>query len=171
MLPTPRSSGSTVHVLSVLMYGSETWTMLKSDVTKLQAFDMQNQRCILGIHWFDFIKNEEVSRISGPPPIDIVISQRRHSLFGHVRRMDSRAPAHQALHLAVSTVWLEPQGQTTTGEDHKDIRAIPGSSRSSPTTSPYLMPGQLQWIGRRGGRYDPTMVKCSREEYVTTQNE
>ena len=85
------------------MYGSETWTMLKSDVTKLQAFHMQNQRRILGIHWFDFIKNEEVSRISGLSPIDVVISQRRHSLFGHVRRMDSRAPVHQALHLAVST--------------------------------------------------------------------
>ena len=85
-------------VLSVLIYGSETWTMLKSDVTKLQSFHMQNQRRILGIHWFDFIKNEEVSRITGLSPIDVVISQRRHSLFGHVRRMDdSRAPAHQAL--------------------------------------------------------------------------
>jgi len=45
-------------------------------------------------------------------------------------------------------------GQTTTGEDHEDVRtipSIPGSSRSSSTTSPYLMPGLLQRIGRRGG--------------------
>ena len=36
------------------------------------------------------------------------------------------------------------RGQTTTGEDHEDVSAIPGSSRSSSTTSPYLMPGLLQ---------------------------
>jgi len=51
-------------------------------------------------------KNEEVSRISGLPPIDVVTSQRRHSLFGHVRRMDSRAtPCCQ------HTVWLEARQQ------------------------------------------------------------
>jgi len=32
---------------------------------------------------------------------DEAISRRRHSLFGHVRRMDQTAPAHQALHLSV----------------------------------------------------------------------
>ena len=56
----------------------------------------------------------EVSRISGLPPIDVVINQRRHSLFGHVRRMDSRAPAYQAIHLAVNsqhTLWFEARQQ------------------------------------------------------------
>jgi len=143
------------------MYGSETWTMLKSDVTKLQAFHMQNQRRILGIHWFDFIKNEEVSRISGLPPIDVVISQGRHSVWSceenwiHVRLLTKPYTLLSAHSVA--------RGQTTAGEGHEDIRAIPGSSRSSPTTSPYLMPGLLQRIGRHGGRYDPTMVKHSRE--------
>jgi len=31
------------------------------------------------------------------------ISRRRHSFFGHVKRMDQAAPAHQALHLSVTS--------------------------------------------------------------------
>ena len=61
----------------------------------------------------------DIPWISGLPPIDVVISQRRHSQFGRVRRMHSRAPAHQALHLAVSTQcgsrpdnnWRRPRGR------------------------------------------------------------
>jgi len=119
---------------------------------------MQNQRRSLGINWFDFIKNEEVSRISGLPPTDVVISQRRHSLFDHLRRMEfTCACSPSSTPCCQHTVWLEARQQV--GEDHEDVRAIPRSSRSSPTTSPYLMPGLLQRVGRCGGRYDPAMVK------------
>jgi len=36
-------------VLSSLLYVSETWTLLKADITKLEAFHVTNQRRILGI--------------------------------------------------------------------------------------------------------------------------
>ena len=39
-------------VLSVLLYCSESWTLLKADVDRLQAFHMRSLRRILGIHWF-----------------------------------------------------------------------------------------------------------------------
>ena len=39
-------------VISVLLYGSETWTLLKADKRRLEAFHMNCQRRILGIRWF-----------------------------------------------------------------------------------------------------------------------
>ena len=47
-------------VASVLLYCSETWTLLKADVGRLQAFHMRSLRRILGIRWFDHITNAEV---------------------------------------------------------------------------------------------------------------
>ena len=96
-------SACAANVLSVLLYASETWTLLKDSAVKLQGFLMMNQRRILGIHWYDFVRNEEVARLSELPPIINTISQRRHALFDHVRRMDQAAFAHQDLHLSVTT--------------------------------------------------------------------
>jgi len=53
--------------------------------------------------WYEFVTNVEVATISQLPSINEAISRRRHSLCGHVRRMDQAAPAHQALHLSVTS--------------------------------------------------------------------
>ena len=47
-------------VLSVLLYCAETWTLLKTDVNRLQAFHMRSLRRILGIRWFNHVTNLEV---------------------------------------------------------------------------------------------------------------
>jgi len=64
---------------------------------------MMNQRRILGILWYEFITNKEVATLSQLPSINEAMSWRRHSLFGHVRHMDQAAPAHQTVHLSVTT--------------------------------------------------------------------
>jgi len=79
-------------VLSSLLYAFETWTLLKAHIAKLEAFHMTNQRQILGIFWYEFFMNVEVDTLSQLPSINEATSQRRHSLFGHVRRMDQAAP-------------------------------------------------------------------------------
>jgi len=76
---------------------------LKADIAKLEAFHMMNQRRILGILWYEFVTNEEVATLSQLPSINEAISWRRHSLFGHVRRIDQAVPAHQALHFSVTS--------------------------------------------------------------------
>ena len=40
-------------VLPVLLYGSESWMLLREDGRRLQAFHMRCQCRILGIRWFD----------------------------------------------------------------------------------------------------------------------
>jgi len=90
-------------VLSSLLYAPETWTLLKADIAKLETFYMMNQRRILGIFWYEFVTNVEVATLSQLPSINEAISRMRHSLFGHVRRMDQAAPAHKAIHLSVTS--------------------------------------------------------------------
>ena len=87
----------------MLLYGSETWTSLKIDsqAPQTQACHMRCQRRILRISWTERVTNAEVSSLTGLPDITSVIAQRRHALFGHVRRLSSDTPAHKALHLAV----------------------------------------------------------------------
>jgi len=48
-------------VLSVLRCGCETWTILKSDKRKLEAFYMSCQRRIPRIRWFHLVTNAEVT--------------------------------------------------------------------------------------------------------------
>ena len=60
-------------VISVLLYGSETWTLLKADERRLEAFHMNCQQrilglCqqrILGIRWFHFVMNASVTSQTG----------------------------------------------------------------------------------------------------------
>jgi len=48
-------------VQSTLLHGADTWTILKADGKRLQAFHMQCQRRILGIRWSDFVTNATVA--------------------------------------------------------------------------------------------------------------
>ena len=74
-------------VISVLLYGSETWTPLKADERRLEAFHMNCQRRILGIRWFHFVTNASVASQTGEEGLAIRICRRRLSIFGHVRRL------------------------------------------------------------------------------------
>jgi len=47
-------------ILSILLYGSVTWTLLQEELQKLEVFHMRSQRMILGICWHDFVRNTEV---------------------------------------------------------------------------------------------------------------
>ena len=52
-------------VVSVLLYASETWTLLTADVKTLEAFHMKCQRQILRIRWQDHVRNDEVAARTG----------------------------------------------------------------------------------------------------------
>ena len=90
-------------VVSVLLYGAETWTLAESDEQKLEAFRMSCLRRILGIRWFDFVPNVSVMNQTQQRSVCSRIRDRRASIFGHVRRLRESAPAHEALRLVVNT--------------------------------------------------------------------
>ena len=53
-------------VISILLYGSKTWTLLKADERRLEAFHVNCQWRILGIRWFHFVTNAWRRRLSNP---------------------------------------------------------------------------------------------------------
>ena len=49
-------------VMSVLMYGAETWNITQKDLRKLRTFHMKSLRDILGVTRWDEIMNDTILR-------------------------------------------------------------------------------------------------------------
>jgi len=87
------------------------------------------------------------------PFINEAISRRRHSLFGHVRRMDQAAPVHQALHLSVTS--LQGSGQFGTwrrqpGRPRKCwVEQVTTSTRLSPSDAWSVATDRSAWRALR----------------------
>ena len=59
------------------------------------------QQQILGIKWFNHVKNTAVSEKTGLKDLPLIIADRRHSLFGHICRLSPEVPVHRALELCI----------------------------------------------------------------------
>jgi len=129
----------TTCVLAVGLHGAETWTLLKEDSRRLQAFYMTCQRRILGIRWNDFITNKAVADSTNLPSILSTIAARRHSIFGHIRRLPDNTQAHKALKLVVDSRsgdtphrdWNRPAGRPRTTILHGWVRSCGWNSGSA----------------------------------------
>jgi len=68
------------QVLTVLLYGAETWVTCQTDLHRLDAFDMWCQRKILGIGWMDRVTNIAIRR-TGLQPVSTLVRERRLRRF------------------------------------------------------------------------------------------
>ena len=108
-------------VLSVVLCGSETWTMRKIDNDRVQSFHMQSQRRILGVKWYDKITNAAIKETTELTDLPSLIADPRHSLFvSHLpitqgyTCLTSTASIHRCLYWYTSRCWLEaPTGTST----------------------------------------------------------
>ena len=75
------------NVKSVLLYGSECWRIVKSDVAKVNAFHNGCLRKICNIYWPQKISNVNLYRKTGCKNIALEIKSRRLRWLGHVLRM------------------------------------------------------------------------------------
>jgi hypothetical protein len=74
-------------VISLLLYGAETWTCDQATYDKLDAFNTKKLRYILGKNR-DEMSNKEIYKITNTIPISEMIRERRMRWAGHIRRMD-----------------------------------------------------------------------------------
>ena len=78
-------------VLSILLYGCESWTLTVEMEKRLQAFEMKCYRKLLQISWVEHKTNEhvreQVTSIAGPQePLLATVKRRKLQWFGHVTR-------------------------------------------------------------------------------------
>jgi hypothetical protein len=77
-------------VWSVVLYGSETWTMRKEDVKRLEAFEMWIWRRMERLSWKEHKTNEEILQTVGEGRTLIkTIRERQRKWIGHMMRGDS----------------------------------------------------------------------------------
>ena len=75
-------------VMSVVLYGSESWVCTDQDYAKLNTFHNKNLRSLLGKQRNE-ISRKELFKITRSCPMENYVRRYRLRWAGHVRRMDS----------------------------------------------------------------------------------
>ncbi|KAI8511970.1 hypothetical protein Bbelb_110700 [Branchiostoma belcheri] len=122
-------------VISILLYGSETWQIYAADQKRLNAFHTRCLRKILNISYLDRITNKEVYQRTNQTEVASMIRKRRFRWFGHVMRMGDNRMAKKILD------WKPCGGKRSRGRPRltwkadveKDLEAV-GSSWYRATT-------------------------------------
>jgi len=78
-------------VLSILLYGAESWTLNAEIEKRISAFEMNSYRRLLQIHWTSHTKNIDVKKriedLAGPVESFInQVKRKKLTWFGHVSR-------------------------------------------------------------------------------------
>ena len=158
------------------VHGWETWTLLKANERKLEAFHMSCQRQILGLRWYQFVSNASVINQTGQDSLCSRISSRHLTLFGRVcslthttlslvvKARSGRQPTHwrhsrgRPHHSWTTQIELD-SGQWTLCWPHVAVLAIPGPHRLNHTVDTALTSrGTWLVIVWDGGRNDPLPV-------------
>ena len=69
----------------------------KTDARKIDALDQWCLRMLLGIRWYQFVRNDDVRRLTKQPKLTAIIQSKINTLFGHIMRMDDNADAKRIL--------------------------------------------------------------------------
>jgi len=64
--------------------GSDCWAMSKMDARKIDALDQWCLRMLLGIRWYQSVRNDDVRRLTKQPKLTAIIQSCRLTLFGHI---------------------------------------------------------------------------------------
>ena len=122
------------NVLSVLLYGCETWKVTNKIVGKIQVFVNKSLRQILKIFWPQTISNEKLWQITNFEEMVVYIRRKKWKWIGHTLRKGNDDLAKQALD------W-NPQGSRRPGRPAETWgRTVRREAKDSGKT----------WIGVKG---------------------
>ena len=80
-------------MLSILLYGAETWTFYRKHINQLDAFHMRCLRVICGIKWDDRVRNSTILKRCNIAGIETLQAKIQLRWAGHVVRMnENRLP-------------------------------------------------------------------------------
>ena len=102
-------------VISILLYGCETWKGLKEVETKIRVFESNCLRKIMNIKWYERVTEEEVRRRSGQQSVIEELRKHRWRYYGHALRMGAERLPKQVL------TWT-PEGRRRRGRPNDTWR-------------------------------------------------
>ena len=105
-------------VVSVLLYGSASWTTYRRQEDRLSAFHTRNLRAILGVTWKDKMTNETLFSITHSRPLSTQLKFNRLRWTGHAHRMSGSLLPHQLLHSVLK------EGTRPIGRPHLRYRDV-----------------------------------------------
>ena len=71
-------------IKSVVLYDSDTWTLMKEDIQRLKAFEMWTWRRMEKVSWTEHKTNEEVLEMTGEErSLVCTIKTRQKKWIGH----------------------------------------------------------------------------------------
>ena len=76
-------------VLSVLLYGSEVWSLTTALERRLCTFYHRCLRTIIGVNLGDRMSNDQLLHLTGQPSLVDIMRRNRLRWFGHVNRMNN----------------------------------------------------------------------------------
>ena len=68
-------SPNSCTVGSVLLYGAKTWPATWSVLSTINIAQTKHLRCIEGLHWHDFVSNENLLALTGQTPFSVQLAQ------------------------------------------------------------------------------------------------
>ena len=101
------------HV-SIVLYCTCMLGSHQERCTQIDALDQWCLRKLLGIKWYDHVRNDEVRRTTGQPRLSAIVQARRLSLFGHIARMPDETDARSIITASPSEDWRRPPGRPRT---------------------------------------------------------
>ena len=97
-------------VLSILLYGAETWNLTESQSKRLAVFDRKRRRQILKIRWQQHVRNDAVyEKTAQVSPVPLLLKRARLRWWGHCKRMPPERLPKKVMEAEV--VGLRPRGR------------------------------------------------------------
>ena len=111
-------------VISVLIYGCETWKMNEGDKKKLDSFQNNCLRKKMRIRWPRKISNAELHRRTETGKMSEIVTRRRWTWIGHLLRMDNNK-------ICVTALTWKPEGKRRVGRPKTTWRRTVENERNN----------------------------------------
>ena len=99
-----------VHLINIPVW-SDCCAISETDARKIDALDQWCLHMLLGIKWYQFVRNDDVRRLTKQPKLTAIIQSRRLTLFGHIMCMDNNADAKMILLASPPADWRRQLGR------------------------------------------------------------
>ena len=85
---------------------------MDADACRINVLDQWCLRILLGIKCYQFVRNDDVWRLTKKPKLTAIIQSCRLTLFGHIVRMDDKADAKRILLVSLPADWTRQPGRS-----------------------------------------------------------